>query len=105
MILNIYRSSDGSARENNAPDETCTLDENNMCRFYTDHFTIFSIGGILLWNNMNYIDPTFWNAGPTSNDIIKAIYGISLGDITAYTTGWLNNGCNPVAISVVYLTP
>jgi len=30
---------------------------------------------------------------------------MSLGDTTAYTSGWLSNSCNPIAISVVYVSP
>ncbi|MEI6672112.1 MAG: hypothetical protein WCL02_01830 [bacterium] len=31
--------------------------------------------GTTTWDNMNYLTSGFWNANPTSGDIITALYG------------------------------
>ena len=36
------------------------------------------------WSNSNYLSSGFWNANPTSGDIVKALYG-SGDEGTAYT--------------------
>ena len=60
--------------------------------------------GVSTWDNMNYIDQTFWYANPTSGDIIKALYGSGLNDQTAYTKNRNTNNCNPTNATIQYLS-
>lgn len=41
-ILHIYRSVDGTTWEANDPTETCTLDADKLCGFFTNHLSYFT---------------------------------------------------------------
>lgn len=41
-VLAVYRSQDADTREINEPDANCTLDENLVCSFLTDHLSYFT---------------------------------------------------------------
>jgi hypothetical protein len=46
--------------------------------------TVWDINGNS-WDNSNYITSDFWTYGPSTGDIIQALYGSTSADITAYT--------------------
>jgi hypothetical protein len=81
-ILHIYSSQDGEIWEN--LETTCTVDNQNMCEFATSHLTFFTVGYII-WDNYQFLNPTFWNQNPAASDIIKALYG-SGTEGTVYTS-------------------
>ncbi|MFA5748039.1 MAG: right-handed parallel beta-helix repeat-containing protein, partial [Candidatus Absconditabacterales bacterium] len=60
-----------------------------------------------VWNNDVFIDQTFWDNGPTDEQIIDALYGDgNVGeDTTAYTTHRTGNTCDTNNITVSYVDP
>ncbi len=70
--------------------------------FFTNAASWTLQGGIS-WDNSQFLNSTFWNANPSTGDIIKALYGSGWG--TAYTKNW--NGYTPstcpiASMNVVY---
>lgn len=60
--------------------------------------------GTTTWDNMNYLTSGFWNANPTSGDIITALYG-SGDEWSAYTQGWTwytSGSCLSGWMTVIY---
>ncbi|MCX6824520.1 MAG: hypothetical protein NT085_05365 [candidate division SR1 bacterium] len=60
-----------------------------------------------VWNNDNFLDTTFWDASPSTGDIIAALYGDGSGgvDTTAYTQTRSSISCETGNMSVEYITP
>lgn len=54
--------------------------------------------------NNNFIDESFWNLWPASEDIINALYGTDITDKTAYTENRSGNNCEPANMNIVYKT-
>jgi hypothetical protein len=63
--------------------------------------TVWTINGNN-WDNSNYITSDFWRYGPSTGDIVQALYGSALGDVTAYTNNRSSNVCDPASMTVVY---
>ena len=68
------------------------------------HATTWTINGNT-WDNMKYISSNFWSYTPSTGDIIQALYGNGIGDVTAYTQNRSGNTCDPSTMNVEYETP
>lgn len=67
--------------------------------------TTWSIGSNS-WNNSSYLDSSFWSYGPSTGDIITALYG-SGDEWTAYTkwwSGYTSGSCLAAGMQVEYFT-
>lgn len=71
-IITVYRSSDGgSTWDINAPDTSCTVDDNLLCVFQTNHLTTFTFFGVLSTFNIANSDAYTKTASVTLNNSVS----------------------------------
>lgn len=77
-----------------------------MKSFVVVDAAVRTVGGSLSWNNQeSFIDQTFWDADPTTGDIVVALYGSGSDTWTVYNTyrtWYITENCLSAGMDVVY---